>query len=203
MRVYANQTMTGNVQEQQRLNALIEKLQLEVAHEKTKVEKYQEDAKRSSSISGSQTTSSSDAELMAQIEELQREKKQLQLDIASEQLKTEKYREEAKQASSSSGSQTTGTSETDLMAQIEELQRERMERGFRRDEEIKASDDAITHVKEQLQLAKDQARIASDAKKLAEDELGLMHSSSEPSSTSGSGARSVEVISDDLKKKTD
>ena len=191
LRSYANHAAGGNIREQQRLNDLIEQLRQEIADEKLVTMKYREEASKSSGV-----TSISDAYLVAQIEALQKEKAQLQMDVADERLQKEKLKEEAKQASSSSGSQTASTGDADLIAQIKELQQEKEHRSIRRDEEIKASDDALAKVKEELVLAKDQAKIAFDAKRLAEDELGLVQATA--ATTEGEG-ESVEAASSDLK----
>ena len=152
----------------------------------------------SGSMSESQATSNSDeGYLLARIEALQAEKAQLQLDVASERLQKEKFKEEAKQASCSSGSQTGGSSEADLIAQIEELQSEKEQRSTRRNEEIKASDDALAKVKEELVFAKDQAKIAFDAKQLAEDKLEVIQNPSHSSETETES--SGEAGSSDLK----
>ena len=201
LRSYANHTAGGNIREQQRLNDIIDQLRQEIADEKFLTMKYREEASKSSegtSIAPSQaaSTSSSEAYLVAQIEALEKEKAQLQMDVADERLQKEKLKEEAKQASSSSGSQTASTGDADLIAQIEELQQEKEQRSTRRDEEIKASDDALTKVKEELAFAKDQAKVAYDAKRLAEDELGLVETTA---ATTEGGAKSVDAASSDLK----
>ena len=153
----------------------------------------------SGSMSESQATSNSDeGYLLARIEALQAEKAQLQLDVADERLQKEKLREEAKQTSCSSGSQTGGSSEADLIAQIEELQSEKEQRSTHHNEEIKASDDALAKVKEELVFAKDHAKIAVDAKQLAEDKLGLIQN---PSHSSENETESDEAGSIDLKER--
>ena len=129
LRSYANHAAGGNIREQQRLNDIIDQLRQEIADEKLLTIKYREEASKSSegtSIAPSQaaSTSSSEAYLVAQIEALEKEKAQLQMDVADERLQKEKLKEEVKQASSSSGSQTASTGDADLIAQIEELQQE-------------------------------------------------------------------------------
>ena len=201
LRSYANHAAGGNIREQQRLNDLIDQLRREIADEKFLTIKYRGEASKSSggsSIAASQTTSTSSSEafLLAQIEALQKEKAQLQLDVADERLQKQKLKEEAKQASSSSGSQTASSGDADLIAQIEELQQEKEQRSFRHDEEIKASDDALAKVKEELVFAKDQAKVAYDAKRLAEDELGLIQASA--TATVGE-KKDMDAASGDLK----
>jgi len=193
LRSYANHAAGGNIQEQQRLNDLIDQLRTEIAAERLLTQQYREEASKlstSESLSGSQATStSSDAYLMAQIEALQKEKAQLQLDVADERLQKEKIKEEAKQASSSSGSHTASTGDADLIAQIEELQ-------LKKAQEAKASDDALAKVQEELAFAKDQVKVAYNMQVLAEDELELVQASAP--ATEGE-AKSIEAASSDLK----
>ena len=161
------------------------------------------ESRSSASVSGSMsesraTSNSDEGYFLARIEALQSEKAQLQLDVADERLQKEKLREEAKQASCSSGSQTGGSSEADLIAQIEELQSEKEQRSTHHNEEIRASDDALAKVKEELVFAKDHAKIAVDAKQLAEDKLGLIQN---PSHSSENETESDEAGSSDLKER--